>query len=52
MLMWQTKSTFKFTTALVTVKAAITEKKFSDRGNRSDHMETSLQFEIAPNLSV
>ena len=29
--------------------ATITEKKFSDRGN---HMETSLQFEIAPNLSI
>ena len=32
--------------------ATITENKFSDRGSCSDHMETSLQFEIAPNLSV
>ena len=63
MLMRQTKSTLKFTTALlmwempftvvcayttltvgfnmiatITVKAGIIEKKFSDRGNRSDHM--------------
>ena len=38
--------------ATITVMAAITEKKFNDRGNRSDHMETSLQFEIAPNLSI
>ena len=36
----------------ITVMAAITEKKFNDLGNRSDHMETSLQFEIAPNLSI
>ena len=38
--------------ATITVIAAITEKKFSDHGNRSDHMETSLQFKIAPNLSI
>ena len=38
--------------ATITVKAAITENKFSDCGNRSDHMETSLQFEIALNLSL
>ena len=38
--------------ATITVMAVITEKKFNDRGNRSDHMETSLQFEIAPNLSI
>ena len=35
--------------ATITVMAAITEKKFNDRGN---HMETSLQFEIAPNLNI
>ena len=38
--------------ATITVFAAITEKKFSDRGNRSDHMETSLQFQIVLNLSM
>ena len=38
--------------ATITVMAAITEKKFNDRGNRSDHVETSLQFEIAPHLSI
>ena len=38
--------------ATITVIAAITEKKFGNRGYRSDHMETSLQFEIAPNLSI
>ena len=36
--------------ATITVMAAITEKKFGDRGNCSGHMETSLQFKITPNL--
>ena len=71
MLLRQTKSMLKFTTALLmwempftvvsvytTLKAGfhmiatITVKKYCDRGNHSDHMETTLQFEIAPNLSI
>ena len=59
--MWEMPFTVVWVTAPIiytTLKAgfkkiaAITEKKFGDRGNRSDHMETSLQFEIAPNLSI
>ena len=58
--MWEIPFTVVCVTApiIYTIKAgfnvitAITEKKFGDRGNSSDHMETSLQFEIAPNLSI
>ena len=32
--------------ATIAVIAAITEKKFSDRGNHSDHMETSFEIEL------
>ena len=46
------KAGFNYMIATITVIAAITEKKFGNRSYRSDHMETSLQFEIAPNLSI
>ena len=39
-------TTLKAGLNMIATIAAITEKKFSDRGNHTDHMETSLEIEL------